>query len=98
MKRSPSRTTAYPAAGCLRLAVIQLTDVPSSRSVDQVDGRVQADPHDVDEMPVVRDDDRADLLFLGEPLGRERSAKQEEERDQAAGDVQSVEPGGQVEH
>src|ERR1700729_962484 len=94
---SVSRTTASPAAGCLRLAVIQRTAVLGFRSVDQVDGREQANPHDIDEVPVIGDDDRADLLLLGKALGRVGAPEQEDERDQAAGDVQPVESGGQEE-
>src|SRR6516162_11575822 len=108
MLTSPSRTTAYPAAGRLRSAVIQLTcflgfgwtDATGSAgaSVDEVDGGEQADPDDVDEVPVVGHDDRADLLFPGEALGGVGTSEQEDERDEAAGHVQEVEPGGQVEH
>jgi hypothetical protein len=36
MAISPSRTTAYPAAGCLRRAVIQLTAALGFRSGDVV--------------------------------------------------------------
>src|SRR6266545_4879361 len=65
--------------------------------MDQVDGREQPDPHNIDEMPVVRDDDRADLLLVREAPGRVGASEQEDERDESAGDVQSVEPGGQEE-
>jgi len=49
------------------LGVLVGSDVISgSELLDQVDGREQTDPHDVDEVPVVGDDDRADglLAFL----------------------------------
>src|SRR6516162_9770721 len=108
MLTSPSRTTAYPAAGRLRSAVIQLTcflgfgwtDATGSAgaSVDEVDGGEQADPHDIDEVPVVGHDDRADLLFLGEGLRGVGAAEQEEECDQPARHMQPMEPGGDEEH
>src|SRR5213592_1173601 len=94
---SISRTTAYPAARCLRLAVIQRTAVLSFRSVDQVDGREEPDPHNIDEMPVVGDDDRADLLLVREAPGGVGAPEQEDERDQPAGDVQAMESRGQEE-
>ena len=56
-----------------------------------------ADPDDVDEVPVVRHHDRGGGLVVAEPLGGERAAEQEQERDQAADHVQAVEAGGQVE-
>ena len=67
-RRRSSARSAVPAP-----EVIQLTADPQFRSVDQVDGGEQADPHDVDEVPVVRDDDRADLLLVGEPSWPRRS-------------------------
>src|ERR1700691_4611095 len=66
--------------------------------VDEVNGCEQTDPNDVDEVPVVRHDDRADLLFPGEALGGVSTPEQEEEREQTTGHVQSVEPSGYVEH
>src|SRR5579859_3673923 len=108
MATSASRTTAYPAAGRLRSAVIQLTwflgfgrtdtTGAAGASADEVDGGEQADPHDIDEVPVVRHDDGADLLFLGEGLRGVGAAEQEEERDQPARHMQPVKPGGDVEH
>src|SRR5438876_11284013 len=105
MAMSPSRTTAYPATARLRSAVIQLTwflgfacgrcDRHGRRtSVDEVDGGEQADPHNIDEVPVVGHDDRADLLFLGEGLRGVGAAEQEQERDQPARHVQPVEARG----
>src|SRR6516164_2542888 len=104
---SPSRTTAYPAAGRLRRAVIQLTCClgfglwgrahPGCASPDEVDGGEQADPHDIDEVPVIGHDDGADLLFLGETPGGVGAPEQEEERDEPTGHVQAVEPGRNVE-
>src|SRR5580704_11784879 len=98
IRTSTKATTAKPAAGCRRLAVIQLTALPSSRSVDQVDRGEQPDPDHVDEVPVVRHDNRAGLLLERESFGRECSAEQEQEGDETAADVQSVEPGGEEEH
>ena len=43
--------------------------------LDEVDGGEQADPDDVDEVPVVRHDDGADGLLVGEPAGQERAAR-----------------------
>ena len=68
------------------------------RHLMQVDRGEQADPHDVDEVPVVRHDDGAGRLLVGEPPGHEGAAEDEQEGDQAAGHVQAVEAGGQVEH
>src|SRR6186713_2749730 len=65
-------------------------------SLDHVDDEEQADPDDVDEVPVVRGDDRARGLRVAEALGREAAADDEEEGDEAAGDVQAVEAGRQV--
>src|SRR5215472_11872242 len=108
MTMSPSRTTAYPATGRLRRAVIQLTCCPRFRikgtqpsrgaSTDQVDGGEQADPHDIDEVPVIGHDDGADLLFLSDFPGCVGAPEQEEERDEPAGDMEAVEPGRNVEH
>src|SRR6266702_6333961 len=105
MMTSPHRTTAYPAAGGLRRAVIQLTYFlrfrspdASLASSDDVDGGKQADPDDIDEVPVVGHHDGADLLFLGEGLGGEGPSQQEKERHQPAGNVQAVESGGDIEH
>src|SRR5947209_5713757 len=66
--------------------------------LDQVDRGEQADPDDIDEVPVVGHDDGGGGLLVGEPLGRVRSAQYQQERDQAARHVQPVEAGGQVEH
>src|SRR6516162_1053973 len=109
MTRSPDARTAYPAARCRRRrrGFFPLNFLPRFRSgdigvggssADQVDGGEQADPDDIDEMPVVGDDDGADLLLLGEGLGGVRASQQEQEGDQATGHVQAVEPGGDVEH
>src|SRR5690606_8847851 len=67
------------------------------RSSDQVDRAEQCDPDDVDEVPVVGDDDRGGRLVVTEPARGERAAQQEQEGDQSADDVQGVEAGGQVE-
>ena len=65
--------------------------------LDQVDRREQTDPDDVDEVPVVRHDDGADGLLVGELPGHVGAAEDEQEGDQPAGDVQAVEAGGEVE-
>ena len=87
-RESASRATAS-AACCVGLTWLG--------SLDQVDRREQADPDDVDEVPVVGHDDGAGRLLVGEALGGVRAAEHEQEGDQAAGDVQAVEAGGQVE-
>src|SRR5882724_10533122 len=61
-------------------------------SVDEVDRGEQADPHDIDEVPVVGDNDRADLLLVRKGPGRVRAAQHEQERDEPAGHVQAVKP------
>src|SRR5678815_457286 len=71
--------------------------VVSRASSDEVDDGEQRDPHDVDEVPVVRHDDRGGGLGGGE-LAELGADQQEDERDEAADDVQPVEAGGQVEH
>src|SRR6267154_4434423 len=116
---SPSSTTAYPATGRRRRAMIQLNgalvfwsvlfvvremDRCCARysvqrpSVDEVDRGEQADPHDIHEVPVIGDNDRADLLLVREGLGHVGAAQHEQERDEPAGHVQAVEPGGDEEH
>src|ERR1700733_14194583 len=116
---SPSSTTAYPATGRRRRAMIQLNgalvfwsvllwlgrwaaalpDISAQRpSVDEVDRGEQADPHDIHEVPVVGDNDRADLLLVSEGLGHVGAAQHEQERDEPAGHVQAVDPGGDEEN
>src|SRR3954466_6539879 len=57
---------------------------------DEVDDGEQADPDDVDEVPVVRHDDGGSRLARGERA--ERAAdEQEDERDEPAHHVQAVE-------
>src|SRR4051794_13729111 len=77
----PSSRTTSPASGLRRLAEsralrnridVLRSVVPGLAGGDvfgllqQVDRGEQTDPHDVDEMPVVRHDDRADGLFMSE--------------------------------
>ena len=59
--------------------------------------RNRRDPDDVDEVPVVRDDDRGRRLLVAEVLDGEGPADDEQEGDQAAGHVEGVEAGGEVE-
>src|SRR3954471_6597168 len=68
-----------------------------TRSTNYVDAREQADPDDVDEVPVVRHHDRRRRLRGGE-LAECGASQEEDEGDEAADDVQPVEAGGQVEH
>src|SRR3954454_9964417 len=67
-------------------------------SLDDVDRREQTDPHHVDEVPVVGDDDRAHRLLVGEAFGDIGPPEHEQERDETTGHVEAVEAGGQVEH
>src|SRR6478735_3646619 len=67
-------------------------------SLEEVDRAEEPDPHDVDEVPVVRDDDGAGRLLVGETTRRIGAPEDEEEGDQAAGDVRAVEAGREVEH
>src|SRR5271155_1839753 len=55
-------------------------------SSDEIDRGEQGDPHDVDEVPVVRDDDRRGGLRRSE-LAHRGAGQQEDERDQPADDV-----------
>src|SRR3982751_3660709 len=74
------------------LRVISRTTGPiGSGLLDEVDGREEADPDHVDEVPVVRHDDGSDCLFVGEATRDEGATENEEEGDQAAGYVQTVE-------
>src|SRR6202042_1275789 len=65
-------------------------------STDEIDRGEQCDPDDVDEVPVVGDNDRRGRLRRGE-LAHRGASQQEDEGDQPADDVQPVETGGQVE-
>src|SRR4051812_22500235 len=102
-RRAESFFTDYPgvriscvdASGCVSPAP-RLT--VRSRLLDQVDRGEEADPDDIDEVPVVGHDDGGGGLLVGEPLGRVCAAQYQQERDQTARHVQTVEPGGQVEH
>src|ERR1700710_2578459 len=69
-------------------------DVPSA---DQIDRCEQPDPDDVDEVPVVRHNDRRRRLSRG-ALAQRGPNQEEQECDQTADDVQSVEAGGEKEH
>src|SRR3954452_13281327 len=67
--------------------------VAPSASSDEVDDGEEPDPHDVDEVPVVRHDDRGGGLGGGE-LAELGADEQEDERDEPTDDVQAVEAGG----
>src|SRR4051812_20946407 len=83
---------AYGGRGAGAQAATRSVDTacpwPPYRSLQQVDGCEQGDPDHVDEVPVVRRDDRAGGLRVAEPARQEGAADDEQERDQAAGDVQ----------
>src|SRR4051794_18821877 len=84
----PSSTTTRPARGW-RLCVDKNFTRPLFPEMltvllQEIDRGEQSDPHDVDEVPVVRDDDRGHGLLVSEVLGQERPAEHEEERDQPA--------------
>src|SRR3712207_5280438 len=66
-------------------------------SLQQVYRREQGDPHHVDELPVVRHYDGGDGLRVGEPAGEVGAPEDVQERDQPAGDVETVEAGRQGE-
>src|SRR5690625_6010294 len=66
----------------------------SGELLQEVDDEEQGDPDGIDEVTVVGDRDRCRLLLLGEPLGGERPADHEQEGDQPADDVQTVEASG----
>src|SRR6187431_569512 len=69
----------------------------SSALFQEVDDEEQGDPDDVDEVPVVRHDDRGGHLFAPEVLDGVRATDHEQEGDEAARHVQGVEAGGDVE-
>src|SRR5690606_40927857 len=64
---------------------------------DEINRGKQRDPNDVDEVPVIRNDDGCSGLRRRE-LADLRAEQQEHECDEAADDVQAVETGGHVEH
>src|SRR5689334_14503920 len=64
------RRRAESRAEILRVSS-RTTGPIGSGLLDEVDGREQADPHDVDEVPVVGHDDRGDGLLVGEAAGDE---------------------------
>src|SRR3954467_14099706 len=76
-RRAESFFTDYPgvrifcvdASGCFG---------PSARLLDQVDRGEEADPDDIDEVPVVGHDDRGGRLLMREPLGRVGAAEDEQ--------------------
>src|SRR6187401_1845358 len=72
-----------------------VTSRPRS-SADEVDDGEQPDPHHVDEVPVVRHDDRGGGL-RGRELAELGPDEKEDERDQPACDMEGVESGRHVE-
>src|SRR3954471_11870517 len=100
-RRAESFFTDYPG---VRISCVDVgssgvaVGIGSTRLLDQVDRGEEADPDDVDEVPVVGHDDGRGGLLVGEPLRRVGAAEDEQEGDEAARHVQAVEAGGQVEH
>src|SRR4051795_10619464 len=78
-----------------RVGEVTLVTWELTASVDEVDGREQTHPHDVDEVPVVGHHDG-----VGGLLWRERAVRgpgeHEQEGEKTADDVQAVEPGREV--
>jgi len=66
------------------------------RLFEHVDDEEQSNPHNINEVPIVRNDNGARRLFVTEILDTVRAANHEEERDQATRHVKSVEAGGQI--
>src|SRR6478736_10361441 len=107
---SARSSTTTAASGWRRRAESFFTDYPGvrifcvdgewarARLLDHVDRGEQADPDDVDEVPVVGHDDGGGGLFVGESRGRVCPAQDEQEGDEAACHMQTVEAGRQVEH
>src|SRR3954469_14644881 len=101
----PSSTSTRLASGERRRAASAVTIALLGQtwarrepaSLEDVDDEEEADPDHVDEVPVVRGHDGAGRLGVAEPLGGEAATDDQQEGDQAAGHVQAVEPGGQVE-
>ena len=58
----------------------------------------QADPDNVNEVPVVRHDDRGGGLAMGKSARNVGSPEDKKEGDQSSGDVHTVEARRQVEH
>src|ERR1700742_1811114 len=87
-----SRTTTA-ASGWRRRAESFFTDYPGvrifcvdagcgadlrARLLDQVDRGEEADPHDIDEVPVIGHDDGRGRLFVSEPLRRVGTSEDEQ--------------------
>src|SRR6478609_4990809 len=93
---SARSSTTTAASGWRRRAESFFTDYPGvrifcvdggrvrARLLDHVDRCEQADPYDIDEVPVVGHDDGGGGLIVGEPLGRVRSAEDQQEGDETA--------------
>ena len=64
---------------------------------EHVDDEEEADPHYVDKVPVVGNNDCGRCLFVSEILDCEASTEHEQEGDQATRNVEPVESGGDVE-
>src|SRR5919199_348862 len=101
----PSSTSTTLASGERRRAASAVTIALLVRkgarrwtaSLDDVDDEEEADPDHVDEVPVVRGHDGARRLGVAEARRGEGARDDQQEGDETAGDVQAVEPGGQVE-
>src|SRR5690606_37099343 len=102
----PTSRSTTRAIGCRRRAASAFTGSPflvcivRSRerwSLHCVDDEEQRDPHDVHEVPVVRDAGGERRLAVAEALGAVGATDHEQERDEAAEHVQSVEAGRHVE-
>jgi len=64
---------------------------------EHVDDEEEADPHYVDKVPVVGNNDCGRCLFVSELLDGKAATEHEQEGDEATSYVESVEPGGDVE-
>ena len=72
--------------------------VLGGQTTQEVDRGEEGDPHDVDEVPVVRRHDGADRVAWVYRRVVKVRRDDEEEGDEAAGDVEAVEAGRHVEH
>ena len=87
---------ANPSRGALEEGPVAFNGVENER-VKQVDHEEEGYPDDVDEVPVVRHANRADLFVVREILRGVGAREDEEEGDKPAKDVEAVEARGEVE-
>ncbi len=79
------------------MLVTELKTILLPRLLDQVDRREECDPNDVNEVPVVRDNDRCCCLPMPKASCSEGANQDDEESDEATSYMQSMEASRHVE-